>query len=144
MKKPETQVKLLPSVLGIQGLIYCKSGSKLIPLQGAVAPVTCLATAPNGYESAPFSFLSSPTDSKGYFFSTVSRHEVEDGRNLTGYKACLGKSPLEACKIPTDVNKGITGGLLSSYRILKDKNVKFYSAGPFLCTTETKPVSNGY
>ncbi|XAR60479.1 hypothetical protein NMG60_11033879 [Bertholletia excelsa] len=101
MKKPETQGKLLPYILGIQGLIYCKSGSELLPIQGALARITCLATAPNGYELAPFSFLSRPTGGKGYFFSTVSLHEVEDGWKLTGCKAFLEKSQLEPCKVPT-------------------------------------------
>lgn len=33
-EKPKIGEKLLQEVIGIQGLIYCKSGPKLIPLKG--------------------------------------------------------------------------------------------------------------
>ncbi|XP_028069357.1 proline-rich protein 3-like [Camellia sinensis] len=103
LEKPMTQGKLLPCITGIQGLIYCKSGPKLIPLE-------------------------------------VSPYELEDAWKLTECKVLLEKSPLETCKVPADVNKGISGAPLSSFRLLKDENIKLYSVGPFFYTSEPKPV----
>ncbi|CAL5423453.1 unnamed protein product [Camellia sinensis] len=140
LEKPMTQGKLLPCITGIQGLIYCKSGPKLIPLEGALARITCQAVNKNGYESAPFSVLSHPTNSEGYFSTTVSPYELEDAWKLTECKVLLEKSPLETCKVPADVNKGISGAPLSSFRLLKDENIKLYSVGPFFYTSEPKPV----
>ncbi|CAL5433353.1 unnamed protein product [Camellia sinensis] len=144
LQKPNKQVELLPSIAGIQGLIYCKSGPKLVPLEGALARITCLAVDKNGYESAPFSVLSHPTDAKGHFFATVAPYELEDALKITECKAFLEKSPLETCKVPTDVNKGISGAPLTSYHFLTDKNIKLYSVGPFFYTPQPKPVSKGY
>ncbi|XAR62272.1 hypothetical protein NMG60_11016974 [Bertholletia excelsa] len=72
-----TPKKLLSSTVGIQGLIFCTSGPKLIPLQGAQARITCLAVDESGYESAPFSILSYPTNAKGYFLATLSPSELQ-------------------------------------------------------------------
>lgn len=63
---------------------------------------------------------------------------------LKDCKVKLEKSPLETCNIPTDVNKGLTGALFSSYRILHDKKIKLYSVGPFFYTSEPKPTPAGY
>ena len=98
----------------------------------------------NGYESAPFSVLSPPTDAKGYFLTIVSPSELEDAWKLTECKAFLEKSPLETCNVPTDVNNGIRGASLSPYHLLEDKNMKLSSVGPFVYTPKPKPVSNGY
>ncbi|PSR94740.1 Proline-rich protein [Actinidia chinensis var. chinensis] len=144
LEKSKTLAKLLPYTIGIQGLIYCKSGPKLIPLEGALARITCLAKDKNGYESAPFSVLSHSTDAKGYFLATVSPSELEDACKLTECKAFLEKSPLESCSVPTDVNNGISGASLSPYHLLEDKNMKLSSVGPFVYTPTPKPVSNGY
>ncbi|TXG49831.1 hypothetical protein EZV62_025706 [Acer yangbiense] len=54
--------------------------------------------------------------------------------------AFLDNSPLDSWKIPTDVNKGISGALLSSYRILKKKRIKLYWVGPFLFASENKLI----
>ncbi|XP_057472737.1 proline-rich protein 3-like [Actinidia eriantha] len=144
LEKSKTLAKLLLCTTGIQGLIYCKSGAKLIPLEGALARITCLAKDKNGYESAPFSVLSHPTDAKGYFLATVSPSELKDACKLTECKAFLEKSPLESCNVPTDVNNGIRGASLSPYHLLEDKNMKLSSVGPFVYTPKPKPVSNGY
>ncbi|KAL3717641.1 hypothetical protein ACJRO7_009130 [Eucalyptus globulus] len=136
LKKPKLQgdQSLLSTDIGIQGVIYCKSGSKLVPLQGARVRVTCLAVDKRGYETAPFCILSRPTDANGYFLATLSPSEVEDDWKLTHCKAFLEPSPSEICKVPTDVNKGITGARLSSYRLSKDKRMKWFSVGPFVYT----------
>ncbi|GFZ13753.1 hypothetical protein Acr_23g0021380 [Actinidia rufa] len=144
LEKSKTLAKLLPCTTDIQGLIYCKSGPKLIPLEGALARITCLAKDKNGYESAPFSVLSHPTDAKGYFLATLSPSELEDAWKLTECKAFLEKSPLESCNVPTDMNNGIGGASLSPYRLLEDKNMKLSSVGPFVYTPKPKSVSNGY
>ncbi|CAK9185825.1 unnamed protein product [Ilex paraguariensis] len=143
--KTKTEKDLLvPAIIGVQGLIYCKSGPKLIPLKGAVTRITCLAVDENGYESAPFSVLSRPCDEKGYFFATLSPSQIEEDAwwRVTECKAFLANSPIETCKVPTDVNKGITGAPLASYRHHGDKNMKLHSVGPFIYTSDPKPISN--
>ncbi|XP_059625327.1 protein SEED AND ROOT HAIR PROTECTIVE PROTEIN-like [Cornus florida] len=139
--KPKTEDNnpFIPKTIGIQGLVYCKSGVKVIPLQGAVARITCLAVDQNRYESAPFSFLSDPADAKGYFFGTLSPSEIEDEWKLIECKAFLENSPLQTCKVPTDVNNGISGAVLSSYTLLNDNHMKLYSVGPFVYTSESNP-----
>lgn len=113
---------------------------------GAVTRITCSGNDKYGYEMAPFSVLSCPSDAKGYFFATVFPSHLSSELRLTQCKAFLEDSPLKTCKVPTDVNKGITGALLSSYRLLNDKKVKLYSVGPFFYTTEptSLPKPNGY
>ncbi|KAL1832963.1 hypothetical protein ACET3Z_002614 [Daucus carota] len=120
--------KFLPGFVAVQGLVYCKSGSKLIPLKGALARVTCLTTRPNGYEAAPVSISSSPTDAKGYFFITLSKL-VKDGKRIKECKAFLEKSSMETCKVPTNINNGTSGALLRAPRLLK--NINLYSVAPF-------------
>ncbi|KAJ9187812.1 hypothetical protein P3X46_003229 [Hevea brasiliensis] len=139
LEKPNLEKdKLLSTLIGIQGLIYCKSGPELIPLAGAVARVTCLAVDDYGYETAPLSILSGATDAKGYFFATLSPSEVEDERKIKECKAFLEVSPLlKTCNVPTDVNKGISGALLDSYQFLTQKNMKLFTVGPFFYTSET-------
>jgi hypothetical protein len=88
-----------------------------------LARISCEAIDEHGrYRSkAPFSTLSSQTDSNGYFFAASSPSELEDKRKLKDCKAFLQSSRLETGKVPNDVNHGISGDLLSSYRILQDK-----------------------
>lgn len=108
---------------------------------GAVARVTCGYEDEYGYETGPMSVLSHVTDSKGYFFATLS---LGSKLKLTECKAYLEISPLETCKVPTDVNFGIGGALLSSYRLL-DNKMKLYTVGPFICISQyAKQVPNGY
>uniref|UniRef100_A0A7N2N4Q1 Proline-rich protein 3 n=1 Tax=Quercus lobata TaxID=97700 RepID=A0A7N2N4Q1_QUELO len=142
---PEGKDELLPTIFGIQGLVLCKSGSQYFPLKGAVARITCVAVDENGYETAPFSILSNGCDGNGYFFATLSPYSsLVENKKIKECKAFLDYSPLDTCKVPTDVNHGISGGLLSSYRVLNEKNMKLYSVGPFFYTSETQSVPNGY
>ncbi|XP_052199007.1 proline-rich protein 3-like [Diospyros lotus] len=143
---PKTEEEtLLSYITGIQGMIYCKSGAKLIPLQGALARITCPTVDKNGHASAAFSVVSQPTDAKGYFFTMVSSFQLKDVLKVTECKAFLEKSPSETCKVATDANKGIAGASLSSYNLLKHRNVKLFSVGPFFYTPESKPaISRGY
>ncbi|XVE78570.1 hypothetical protein DITRI_Ditri13aG0156400 [Diplodiscus trichospermus] len=136
--------KTLP--IGIEGIILCKSGQKTIPIAGAVARITCLAVDEHGYETAPFSFLSKETDSKGYYFATLFPQELNhNDLKLTECKAFLEKSPLENCKVATDVNKGVNGAPVSYCRLLNNKKMKLYSVAPFIYTnSQPKPINNGY
>ncbi|KAJ8749673.1 hypothetical protein K2173_026322 [Erythroxylum novogranatense] len=106
----------------------------------AVAKITCSAVGQNGYEATSFSCL---TDAKGYFFKTLPDLD-DDKLKLTDCKAFLESSPLETCKLPTDVNKGITGAIFSNYRILNDKKIKLFSVGPFFYTSEPASTPGGY
>ncbi|XWS75664.1 hypothetical protein CRYUN_Cryun01aG0110600 [Craigia yunnanensis] len=142
--KPKFDVKEKPLPIGVEGLILCKSGSKTIPIKGAVARITCLVVDEHGYETAPFSILSKPTDSKGYYFATLFPNELNNKLKLTVCKAFLEKSPLETCKVATDVNKGISGASPSYRRLLDNKKMKLYSVPPFIYTSQPKPISNGY
>lgn len=111
---------------------------------GAVARITCLAVdKKTGYELAPFSILSKETDEKGYFFATFSGSEIEDDRKLTQCKAFLNSSPWESCNVPTNVNDGMSGALLVSYRLINNKRMKLHSVGPFIYTTEPKATPSG-
>ncbi|WOG83820.1 hypothetical protein DCAR_0102998 [Daucus carota subsp. sativus] len=140
--------KFLPGFVAVQGLVYCKSGSKLIPLKDAIARITCLAVDKKGYETAPFSILSKPADAKGYYFAKLSPAELEKGWRLTQCKVFLEKSPLKSCNVPTDVNHGKTGATLSSPRLLKTMNL--YSIPAFVYTSDAPavaaipPVPRGY
>ncbi|TXG63373.1 hypothetical protein EZV62_010367 [Acer yangbiense] len=102
--EPNEQEKLLSTTLGIQGIIYCRSGSKLTPLE---------ANDEHGYERAPFSILSDASDDKGYFFATLSPDEVQQNWRLKECRAFLEVSPSETCNVPTDMNQGISGALLT-------------------------------
>ncbi|KAA3459145.1 proline-rich protein 3-like [Gossypium australe] len=135
---PMFHVKEKPLPIGIEGFILCKSGPKTIPIKGGVARITCLAVDENGYQTAPFSILSKPTDSKGYYFATLYPNELNHNKlKLAECKAFLEKSPLETCKVATDVNEGITGAPLSYRRLLDNKKMTLYSVPPFI-------FSNGY
>ena len=105
--------------------------------------ITCLAVDELGYETEPFSFRSDATHEKGYFFATLCPSEVWANRKkVKECSAFLELSSMEDCDIPTNINKGIAGALLSSHHALKDNNMKLYTVGPFFYTSEPKPVSN--
>ncbi|XP_059318507.1 protein SEED AND ROOT HAIR PROTECTIVE PROTEIN-like [Lycium ferocissimum] len=146
---PKTYKKVVPTKglvlsaninIAVQGMIYCKSGSKLIPLKGAVARVTCLGVEKNGYETAPFSFSSYQSDSKGYYYAVFSLKELKEydqSCTITQCKAFLESSSLEECDVPTDENKGKTGALLTSYRLLNGKkSTLLYTVAPFVYTSD--------
>ena len=111
---------------------------------GAVARIACLATNENGYETAPFSILSNECDANGYFFVTLLHSFLKKGWKIKDCKAYLYSSPLGTCQVPVDVNHGISGAPLSSYRILNDKHIKLYSVGPFFYTSKPQSLPNGY
>nr|AFK49503.1 unknown [Lotus japonicus] len=135
-KKPKLEDgKLLSSNIAIQGLVYCKSGSKLIPLEGALTRITCVAADEYGFETTPLSFLSEATDTKGYFLATMCPLDVAEKRVLKECRAFLEASPWNNCSDPSDINKGISGAVLHSYRFLHDKNMNLYTVGPFLFTS---------
>ncbi|KAJ6729425.1 POLLEN OLE E 1 ALLERGEN AND EXTENSIN FAMILY PROTEIN [Salix viminalis] len=134
--------KTLSAMIGVQGLVYCRSGPKRFPLQGAVVRITCLASDGSGYEAAPFSFLSEATDAKGYFFATLSPYEMQENRKIKECKAFLDQSPLETCNVPTDAKQGITGALLASYHYLSDKKMKLFTVGPFVYSSAPTAGSN--
>ena len=110
---------------------------------GAVARVTCECVNELGYETGPITVLSHVTDSKGYYYVTLSLAELGSKLKINECKAYLESSPLETCKIPTDVNHGISGAPLSSYRLLEN-NSRLYSVASFFYTSQAKPVPNGY
>lgn len=112
---------------------------------GSVARITCEAVDEYGFETAPITILSDASDAKGYFFATISPSEIENKKKkLTQCKAFLELSSLDSCNVPTDANNGISGDLLTSYRLLHDKNIKLFTVGPFIFTSEPKPVNKGY
>ncbi|KAK9078879.1 hypothetical protein SSX86_002937 [Deinandra increscens subsp. villosa] len=145
-----TKDKETPKPVAIQGLIFCKSGSKLIPLKGATARVTCLARNHLGLELPAFSVSSCPADDKGYFLAKLSppattKFIKKAEWELKECKVYLEKSPLKECEVPLDINGGITGVHVvssSSHRLLKNANL--YSIKPFFYTRsdEPKPVSD--
>ncbi|KAL4360699.1 hypothetical protein GQ457_04G028970 [Hibiscus cannabinus] len=143
----EEEERLLSTMIGIQGIVYCRSGKKLAPLQGAVARITCEGVDEYGYETESLSILSSATDEKGYFFATISPYELEDhNRRLRNCRAFLELSPSEACDVPTDVNKGISGAPIGTFSRLHDKNIKLFTVGPFFFVPqqEAKSIPDGY
>ncbi|KAK1385112.1 Proline-rich protein 1 [Heracleum sosnowskyi] len=148
--KPEksSSEKMLTKVIGIQGTILCKTGSQLIPVKDAIARITCVAVDRKGYETAPFSKLSSPANAKGYYFVTLSPAELERGWRLRECKVYLEKSPVKSCNVPSDVNNGKTGATLPSPRLLKTMNL--YSILAFVYTPKAPaaaaipPVPRGY
>ncbi|CAL9237298.1 unnamed protein product [Arabidopsis halleri] len=143
--------ELLSSMIGVQGLIYCKQGSKLTPLQGAVARVTCERADEYGYEAEDVTVLSQATDAKGYFLATLSSSEVKDYKKVMKIKECrafLELSPSDTCSFPTEINRGISGAILQNYRLLENKlKMKLFTVGPFVFSpeeTHDKSIPNGY
>ncbi|KAL5560923.1 hypothetical protein UlMin_030670 [Ulmus minor] len=131
------------NTIGIQGLILCKSGLQLSPLEGAMARITCVAEK-NGYELSPFSVSSQVSDEKGFFFATLPISKIGENLKIKECKAFLEDSPLESCQVPTDANNGISGASLSSssFRFLQDKQMRLYTVGPFIFSTEPDSVPN--
>ncbi|PWA94882.1 Pollen Ole e 1 allergen/extensin [Artemisia annua] len=143
--KPELPYKIkekeVPKPIEIQGLIYCKSGSKVFPLKGATARITCVARNHIGLQLAPFSVSSCPADDKGYFLAKLSPSPTKYLKHtkweLKECKAFLEKSPLDECKFPLDINGGVKGAHIissSAHRLLKNANL--YSLKPFFYTSD--------
>ncbi|KAM0050621.1 hypothetical protein Hdeb2414_s0007g00226051 [Helianthus debilis subsp. tardiflorus] len=145
-KVPTTKKPLVPKVpehpknIAVQGVIYCKYGSKLLPIQGATARVTCLAVHKNGYESAPFSFSSCPADEKGYFLAKLPSSALvkDDLWEITECKAFLENSPWTSCNVPEDTNGGIKGVRVTFSRHLNSNGFCLSSVGPFIYTPGPK------
>ncbi|KAE9618803.1 hypothetical protein Lalb_Chr02g0146521 [Lupinus albus] len=146
VEKPNLEEeKLLSTNIVVQGIVYCKSGSKVIPLEGALTRITCEVVDEYGFETTPYSFLSEATNAKGYFLATLSPLEVKEKWVLKECRVFLDASPLDNCSYATDVNKGSSGVVLHSYRLLHDKNMKLYTVGPFVFTTPPPTsISEGY
>ncbi|XP_042503764.1 protein SEED AND ROOT HAIR PROTECTIVE PROTEIN-like [Macadamia integrifolia] len=115
--------------IGVQGMIYCKAGSKLTPLKGAVARITCKAVDKYGVVTGSYTVMSD-TDKSGYFLAKMSLTKIKEVGNITECKGYLRMSSLMSCSIPTNVNKGITGCPLSGPRLLHNKT-HLYTVGPF-------------
>ncbi|KAH6768909.1 hypothetical protein C2S51_014245 [Perilla frutescens var. frutescens] len=124
-----------PEVFSVQGIVYCKSASGITPLKGGVIRITCLGLDKYGYETAPFSILSRPTDGNGYFLAKLSSELLKaDGVKISQCKAFLHSSRLKACPYATNINKGLSGAPLSAYRSLGYSSMRLYSIGPFVYT----------
>ncbi|CAN1299645.1 Protein SEED AND ROOT HAIR PROTECTIVE PROTEIN [Linum perenne] len=131
----------------VEGTVVCRSGSSYVPIQGAMVRITCWGVDEEGYEINTLSCQSGPTDAKGYFFEMLPSSNYN--KNISGNcKAFMEQSPLENCSVPSDVNRGMTGSLLSTYHLLHDKSLKLYSIGPFFYTSDVKSsaatTSRGY
>ncbi|XP_058084124.1 protein SEED AND ROOT HAIR PROTECTIVE PROTEIN-like [Magnolia sinica] len=111
---------------------------------GAVVRVTCMGYDENGYELAPYTVLCDPTDKNGYLFATLAHSEMDRLGKLSECKAFVDASPSETCDIPTNVNNGMSGALLSSSRLLTDKKMKLCIVGPFVYTSGPHTIGEGY
>ncbi|KAL0389664.1 UNVERIFIED_CONTAM: hypothetical protein Scaly_0323500 [Sesamum calycinum] len=141
-KSDTPRKEFLPGVFSVQGTIYCKSGSKVFPLKGGVMRITCLGIDKDGYETAPFSILSRPTDANGYFLSKLSSQLLEDdGVKISQCKVFLHTCPLRTCPVATDVNNGLSGAPLSAYRPIGFNSMRLYSVGPFVYSSEPQKSS---
>ncbi|XP_057790423.1 protein SEED AND ROOT HAIR PROTECTIVE PROTEIN-like [Salvia miltiorrhiza] len=127
--------KYFPEVFSVQGIVYCKSTSGVFPLKGSVVRITCLGLDKYGYETAPFSVLSRPTDANGYFLAKLSSELLEaDGVKIVQCKTFLHSSKMRACPYATNISSGVSGAPLSAYRMLGSANMRLYSVGPFVYT----------
>lgn len=131
--------------IGIFLFYICTYVYSYLPIKkniaGAKARITCIGDDENGYETTQ-SILSPATDEKGYFFATTLPASISKQGNyskLTDCKAKVDYSPLENCKVPTDIDNGMSGAPLDTYRILKHKNIKLYRLRPFVFTPEPEP-----
>lgn len=96
--------------------------------------ITCLGNDKYGYETAPFSKLSRPTDANGYFLAKLSSQLLRDvgGVNITQCKAFLHSSRLKICPFATNFNNGLSGAPLSAYRTFGSIDMRLYNIGPFM------------
>ncbi|CAN6836738.1 unnamed protein product [Brassica oleracea] len=119
-----------PILKVVDGIILCKNGYETYPIQGAKAKIVC--SEPGSYGKKDVVIYSDPTYSKGYFHVALT----DIVKNLLHCRVKLYTSPVETCKNPTNVNKGLTGVPLSmyGYRYHADKNLKIFSVGPFYFT----------
>ncbi|KAG2290472.1 hypothetical protein Bca52824_050076 [Brassica carinata] len=78
-----------------------------------------------GTEGEDVTVLSQATDAKGYFLATLSPLEVKGlKKKVIKIKECrafLELSPDDTCTYPTEINRGISGAILQTYRLLENK-----------------------
>ncbi|XP_010506790.1 PREDICTED: proline-rich protein 3-like [Camelina sativa] len=126
--------------LAIEGLILCKSGYKTYPIQGAKVKVVCPIFDSYGKLVAKVTISSYPTDMKGYFHFVAYGLSLKV-KNINSCNVKLESSPLSTCKIPTNVNKGVTGAPLSpdNSNFLSHDNLILYTLEPFYFSTPVAP-----
>ncbi|CAL9238676.1 unnamed protein product [Arabidopsis halleri] len=134
---PPTKPYVPEIIKAVDGIILCKNGYETYPIQGAKAKIVCSEMVSYGKNKNEVVIYSNPTDSKGYFHVALTHI-----KNLSHCRVKLYTSPVETCKNPTNVNKGLTGVLLSMY---SDKNLKLFNVGPFYFTgSKAAPATPKY
>ncbi|KFK23177.1 hypothetical protein AALP_AAs41248U000100, partial [Arabis alpina] len=99
----------VPEILkAVDGIILCKIGYETYPILGAKIKIECTEPASYGESKKVVVIYSDPTNYKGYFY--VSLNNIKD---IAQCRVKVYTSPLETCKNPTNVNKGLTGVPLS-------------------------------
>ncbi|CAH8256750.1 unnamed protein product [Arabidopsis lyrata] len=127
---PPTKPYVPEIIKAVDGIILCKNGAK--------AKIVCSEMISYGKNKNEVVIYSNPTDSKGYFHVALTHI-----KNLSHCRVKLYTSPVETCKNPTNVNKGLTGVLLSMYSA--DKNLKLFNVGPFYFTgSKAAPATPKY
>lgn len=97
---------------------------------GAMARIRCVAEDDDGNDAGDFSVVSGGSDYNGYFRINMSKYALE-GITLSRCRVHLETHPPSICRIPTNVNEGLTGAPLLQYRTLSD-NSRLYSVSPFV------------
>jgi hypothetical protein len=117
----------VPEIIkAVDGIILCKNGYETYPIQGAKVKIVCSELGSYGKSKNEVVIYSDPTDFKGYFHVALTHI-----KNLSYCRIKLYTSPVETCKNPTNVNKGLTGVPLSMY---SDKISKLFNVGSFYFT----------
>ncbi|XP_010480212.1 PREDICTED: proline-rich protein 1-like [Camelina sativa] len=134
---PPTKPYVPEIIKAVDGIILCKNSYETYPIQGAKAKIVCSEMGSYGKSKNEVVIYSNPTDSKGYFHVALIHN-----KNLSHCRVKLYTSPIETCKNPTNVNKGLTGVPLSMY---SDKNLKLFNVGPFYFTgSKAAPTTPKY
>ncbi|AAG00882.1 proline-rich protein 1 [Arabidopsis thaliana] len=127
---PPTKPYVPEIIKAVGGIILCKNGYETYPIQGAKAKIVCSERGSYEKSKNEVVIYSDPTDFKGYFHVVLTHI-----KNLSNCRVKLYTSPVETCKNPTNVNKGLTGVPFSMY---SDKNLKLFNVGPFYFTAGSK------
>ncbi|KAK1566608.1 hypothetical protein Q3G72_001939 [Acer saccharum] len=104
-------------------MICCKGTLRGSPCMHsrAVARITCESVEKSGnYKTKVLSFLSpAATNVEGYFFATLPNSILnKDKLKITECKVLLESSPLKTCKVPTNINKGLTGSPRHTFTLI--------------------------
>ncbi|KFK30251.1 hypothetical protein AALP_AA7G237000 [Arabis alpina] len=132
LSPPPPTKPYVPEILkAVDGIVLCKNGYETYPILGAKIKIECSEPASYGKSKKVVVIYSDPTNYKGYFY--VSLTNIKD---IAYCQVKLYTSPVETCKNPTNVNKGLTGVPLSlyGYRYHPDKHLNLFSVGPFYFT----------